>query len=108
MIVSEFSNFTLNNITVVLCPLISIRISADSESIAFWIFKSSRGVFMKFDNEDAFKLASKFMDSNAEKLTEVTYFVKFLESYTKFDEWLKSEHPIESAKNAKKTLKFTS
>ncbi|WAT01725.1 hypothetical protein [Rouxiella chamberiensis] len=61
---------------------------------------------MKFDNDDAFKLASKYMDHNVEHMSEINYFVKFLEAYLKFDEWLSSEEPIEAAKGAKKTAKF--
>ncbi|MCC3721419.1 hypothetical protein [Rouxiella badensis] len=63
---------------------------------------------MKFDNEDAFNLATKFMEHHVEKMGEINYFVRFLEAYLKFDEWLKAEHPIEAARSAKKTLKFTS
>ncbi|MEG3132701.1 hypothetical protein SC206_03840 [Rouxiella sp. T17] len=61
---------------------------------------------MKLDNEDAFKLASKYMDHNVEHLSEINYFVKFLEAYSKFDEWLLAEHPVEAAKAAKKHAKF--
>ena len=60
---------------------------------------------MKFDNEDAFKLASKYMDSSTEPMNDVSYFVKFIESYQRYDEWLKNEDPIDAAKNAKKPFR---
>ncbi|MCC3703617.1 hypothetical protein [Rouxiella badensis] len=60
---------------------------------------------MKLDNDDAFKLASKYMDSQAEQMTDVGYFVKFIEAYLRFEEWLAAEDPIEAAKKAKKPFR---
>ncbi|CAM3580597.1 hypothetical protein BS639_22075 [Rouxiella silvae] len=60
---------------------------------------------MRFDNDDAFKLASKYMDSSAEPMNDVGYFVKFIESYLRYAEWLENEDPIEAAKKAKKPFR---
>lgn len=38
---------------------------------------------MKFDNDDAFRLSSKYTESsNDEQLGDAAYFVKFIEPYT--------------------------
>ncbi|CAH0195771.1 hypothetical protein SRABI106_01416 [Rahnella aquatilis] len=50
---------------------------------------------MKFENEDAYNLARDYMGSKAEKLNADTYFIRFIENYRQFDEWLKNGHPSE-------------
>lgn len=61
---------------------------------------------MKFENEHAYNLTRDYMSAKADQLTEITYFIRFIETYVKFDEWLNSDHPIESANACKKPLRI--
>ena len=61
---------------------------------------------MKFDNEDAYNLARDFLHNHGGSLNEQSYFSKFIDTYEKFDAWLNTENPAESARQSRKPFKI--
>ena len=60
---------------------------------------------MKFENQDAFKLAVSYMERK-ENVTGITvYFKSFIETYQKFDRWLSAADPVQAVEEEKKAAK---
>lgn len=60
---------------------------------------------MKFENQDAFKLAVAYMERK-ENITGITvYFKSFIETYQKFDRWLSAADPVQAVEEEKKAAK---
>lgn len=53
---------------------------------------------MKFDNEDAFKLAVAFMNHKENATIASSYFKTFIDTYQKFDRWLSASDPVSAMK----------
>ena len=53
---------------------------------------------MKFDNEDAFKLAVAFMNHKENPTIASSYFKTFIDTYQKFDRWLSASDLVSAMK----------
>ena len=60
---------------------------------------------MKFDNEDAFKLAVAFMNHKENATIASSYFKTFIDTYQKFDRWLSAADPVQAVEEEKKAAK---
>ena len=60
---------------------------------------------MKFDNEDAFKLAVAFMNHKENATVASSYFKTFIDTYQKFDRWLSASDPVSAMKAEKAAAK---
>jgi len=60
---------------------------------------------MKFDNEDAFKLAVAFMNHKENATVASSYFKTLIDTYQKFDRWLSASDPVSAMKAEKAAAK---